>query len=809
MPGAPRGTFTNPTSPWGAAEILNVDGGQSLRVSHGLPWYRTSDYANLGALWAAAGAGPYNVIVNSNIAVTANRAFAAGIHLVFQPDFQITVNNAVTFTIYSPENVHAGARQRCFTLVGTGALAWTSGGRIQAVWFASFAVAVASVGVASGMTISLATGQIVLADLTVPATVNLEFTRNAAIQVNNGITLTIHSPEHIQANPRACIFNLVGTGLVRFSHPGTVHPGWWGALADGVADDTLPIRAAINAAIACTLSGNSGIYGDGAYVGTAPTVYFAAGIYRITGYLTEDVVSAVNYLRFAGERSIIVAGAVTIFGGIAYNVVFEGLTFRGGNHAISIKTNNINGTIIDVTNCEFHRQEQACIIADNNSNSTLLNVRSCKFRQDSAALAVGDIAYLPNVGIANFVDCWFQVASARAFYVGTGTGLYLRDCQGVPTDDLVAAGGAWIENHSASSLELIRFRMGAENGGAACLIRNYATMDVASPVVPSRILIEDCPIYCQPDTIRFYDLPNVVILRHNHGLGSGNTRGFWFDDTIPLATLTAFQRYGVVAISDNFNELGRELWAIMDPAGTQQAIAAKIFATKAAESQWYRVEARDRLAVADVAGSGEMAEAGWAGSTSNTSAAYGDDPYAVAMYVVTATADGGYRVRHHDTYLVPTVLTPYEIYTLVLHVDLTAAAPALLYCQIGNGAPRYYNVAGKGVICIPFVYLNGTGAPDATLDQWYWQVTLAQSGDIFHMGRHVLLKGIVKTGGDVLELVTAAAPGAHVAGITPNTGYFRGDLAWASNVTGAGSIGWVCTAEGAPGTWKTWGVVAA
>jgi hypothetical protein len=246
MPASRRATFTNPTSVWGAAEILNLDGGQSLRISYGLPWYRTSDYANLGALWAAAGAGPYNVVVNSNIAVTANLTFAAGIHLVVQPDFLITVNNGVTFTIYSPEHVHAGPRQQLFTLAGTGAVGWTSGGRIAASWFASFANAVASAGVGDH-TILIATGQTIAANLTLLANINLDFARPGAwLQVNNGITLTINSPEHIRANPRGRIFNLVGTGLVAFTVGGTVYPGWWGAVADGATDSAAAIQTAIN-----------------------------------------------------------------------------------------------------------------------------------------------------------------------------------------------------------------------------------------------------------------------------------------------------------------------------------------------------------------------------------------------------------------------------------------------------------------------------------------------------------------------------------------------------------------------------------
>ncbi|MCU0916913.1 MAG: glycoside hydrolase family 55 protein [Planctomycetes bacterium] len=135
MPSAPRGVFTNPTTVWSAAGLLNNDGGQSLRVSYDLPWYRTSDYANMAALVAAAGAGPYNVIVNAHIHVTANLTLGAGIHLVYQPNYDIEVDTGITFTVNSPQHVHCPIRERAFTLTGTGVVRFTGGGQLYPGWW--------------------------------------------------------------------------------------------------------------------------------------------------------------------------------------------------------------------------------------------------------------------------------------------------------------------------------------------------------------------------------------------------------------------------------------------------------------------------------------------------------------------------------------------------------------------------------------------------------------------------------------------------------------------------------------------------
>lgn len=44
----------------------------------------------------------------------------------------------------------------------------------------------------------------------------------------------------------------------------------------------------------------------------------------------------------------------------------------------------------------------------------------------------------------------------------------------------------------------------------------------------------------------------------------------------------------------------------------------------------------------------------------------------------------------------------------------------------------------------------------------------------------------------------------------PTAGEFRhGDVVFDSTPSASGFIGWVCTASGTPGTWKTWGAISA
>lgn len=179
MPGTPRSTFTNPTTPWGAALLLNpdaatahtaslglsawmsgrmgdanagaeltqlgcsaytqtlvgaADSGAMLRLQN-LPVYNTADYASVNALVAAAGAGPYIVQVNAHTHVTANLTLGGTIDVVVQPGANIEIDNGFTFTIADPSHVHCGMTQQAFVLTGTGLVAFTDGGMIWAGWW--------------------------------------------------------------------------------------------------------------------------------------------------------------------------------------------------------------------------------------------------------------------------------------------------------------------------------------------------------------------------------------------------------------------------------------------------------------------------------------------------------------------------------------------------------------------------------------------------------------------------------------------------------------------------------------------------
>ncbi len=85
----------------------------------------------------------------------------------------------------------------------------------------------------------------VAANLTVPANVRLQFLSGGRLRIAAGVTVTVGSPEHIEADGRKHIIE--GAGAIAFTRAGVVYPGWWGAVGDGVTDSTAAFQAALAA----------------------------------------------------------------------------------------------------------------------------------------------------------------------------------------------------------------------------------------------------------------------------------------------------------------------------------------------------------------------------------------------------------------------------------------------------------------------------------------------------------------------------------------------------------------------------------
>ncbi len=91
------------------------------------------------------------------------------------------------------------------------------------------------------------------------------------------------------------------------------------------------------------------------------------------------------------------------------------------------------------------------------------------------------------------------------------------------------------------------------------------------------------------------------------------------------------------------------------------------------------------------------------------------------------------------------------------------------------------------------LHTPATGSPTVTI--------INDSGDDMTDSSLALLATALGVDGKAPGVVAAAAPttGAHVVG----------EKVYNSTPVAGGTIGWVCTTAGTPGTWKTFGAIAA
>jgi hypothetical protein len=607
-----------------------------------------------------------------------------------------------------------------------------------------------------------------------------------------------------------------GTVIVPNSSPATgrwrlyeMHPfvSQFGALLDGAADTATAVRACIAAAQAATMAGNSGIYGAGAYVGSGPTVRFPYGLAKTTAYYTEDTPSGLGYLDFVAENTIIKASAgVTVFGGVGYSSRFTGFQFRDGAVAISINTNNVDSSRVDIVECEFHTQTTACIKTSTSGGGTIVTIDRCKFMQLDQTLT-GHSLYVDQCDFVTLRDCWIShyANSGAAIYNNAGV-MYIERGRGVPG----GSADRWLDNYF--NLDVDGFNFGGEGAGGITLARNYAPMDTSGPFNPSRLSIRNCTASCTAQPIvEFYELPNIFEFRNNYPLQ--DTTGFYFDAELDYVDFFNWQKYGIIDVDSNYLSGTEENPANLAPISTNGDIGLKVMQAAIARKgrQGEFIQRRSRFKVSEIAGSGGVSGVGgapWTSAAVNATGASSTGPYGLAGYSYTATSDDASGNLTLGTYLTRTQLTYGGSYTLNLFVEVTATSSAYFYITIGGARKSVQLGTGRHVVGLPFVYLNNSGGNSATYDTLDIFIQLRRSGDVAIVRRGILVSGFCQYTSEVLELEGTSTPSAYTSAIGDDAGYVRGDISHKTDVSAYAIGTYVCTTGGSPGTWSPVSAIA-
>lgn len=578
-----------------------------------------------------------------------------------------------------------------------------------------------------------------------------------------------------------------------------------GVVADGVVDNYSLLRDLVAYAVSLGQSHA----GDGITSLSRPCLYFPAGRYKITDYITPDTANALQWMDVIGDNAIFILSAgVTAFGGVGGHVNFGGLQFRGGACGISVKTNNVDMSLINVMRCKFYNQTEVCVKTDNNSASVHFRVEGNLFYQPTNVY--GQVCIAGPLDCWSFKDNWVTYGHDTLHpIVNNGQELTFEKNHLVPRTPFADSGLGWVRNNQGS-VAVIDNRAGGEQGGAT-LVDNYAALDSTYPISNiAAVICRDNETYnAAGPMVRFFEMPNQFV--YNNNRGHIDTVPFYFDAAIPAASFKAFQTVGMVEIRGNQHPGGVDFFnnAQGEAANTAQGLGEMSFLAAAARGGSIVPPTLERIPAANIRALGNfntsLVGAGWAAVSGAATTTTPTSEYGSAYVRYTAGADGQGRTREHLRFLDPAVLTGNKIYTLVLWLNAPVIVQPFISVLINIGG-TYHTVRlrndGRRVFCIPFVYMNATGSPDTTLDLMQVIIAGLLNTEQVDLERTMLLDGFVTYNSEVVQTKGTAAPSAYTPAGTDSLGFQRGDICWSTNVVNGATLGFVCTVAGNPGTWK-------
>lgn len=318
---------------------------------------------------------------------------------------------------------------------------------------------------------------------------------------------------------------------VFYSVFGTFDVKKFGAVGNGIADDTKAIQAAFAAAARSARSANSyGRYPRSSYYGSMPKVVFPHGKYKIT-----DTVKVGTFVSFGGSGSapmLVWAGKENgvMFDIAAFRTNVENIVFVGSGVQLRFSNRNLDKTVLTVRDSQFLYASEIAVKlepakgADHLSSHSL--IEGCLFSKNFRCVQnYGDMMEIRN----SWIDmAQPYMADGAAFINKYGTMRIAFSCLTPSANPDKGPwyyhNARWVDNYGRFEADNVRF--GGEGGGIPA-VYNYAKAASRHPHSDgsSRVIIRNSLIACgqirreNGSVVRLFALPTQLIIRDCYGIG--------------------------------------------------------------------------------------------------------------------------------------------------------------------------------------------------------------------------------------------------------------------------------------------------
>jgi hypothetical protein len=299
--------------------------------------------------------------------------------------------------------------------------------------------------------------------------------------------------------------------VISGTSPAALNVKDYGAVGDGVNDDTQAIRDTIAAAQAqyrlslpnCCSS---------AYP-TRPEIVFPAGKYLIS----DSIYAAMGIIRGEGEAAIIQSDPTKkiFYTGWAWRSTFSGLTFVNGTMHLDLGNPNSDSGMVLIQQCRFYCASELAINIQPGTYSTILNIKDCVFIENEQVL-------INRCDQTLMRDCWISSRSTMANKAVIENRASARSSM---TNVVLVPQGSgadrrWIDNYAMLACRNVVFGSDPNNPGSGGFtpVVNFAKFETnlyGPSIVLDRCQIaawdnpaRRCAVYCQ-------EIPNQIIVQHS------------------------------------------------------------------------------------------------------------------------------------------------------------------------------------------------------------------------------------------------------------------------------------------------------